>query len=347
MSQETVKGAIRIADVARHAKVGAGTVSRVLNGSQNVAPETRDRVLATISKLGYVPNLVARGLAANRTGVIAAIIPVIGYSQHSEVIQGMTEVLHEHGTTVMIGSSGYSQDTEEKIVATFLARRPDGFYVTGTWHSQKTRKLLSASSIPVVEGSNLTDDPIDTVVGYSNFAAARELTMMLMMRGYQRIAHVTVKRDLNDRIGDRLVGYRAACSDRENTRPTLVIECENSFTGGADAVAWALESSDPIDALFFATDVMAVGGLLECQRRGIAVPTQLAIAGFDDLPIASSVIPTLTTVHVDRVGMGRKIADVLLQRINGEPSPSNRIDVGFQIRERNSTLKPEASIINA
>jgi LacI family transcriptional regulator, gluconate utilization system Gnt-I transcriptional repressor len=343
LTQETVKGGnatIRIADVARHAKVGAGTVSRVLNGSQNVAAETRDRVLATIRELGYVPNLVARSLAANRTGVIAAIIPVIGYSQHSEVIQGMTEVLHEHGATVMIGSSGYSQDMEEKIVAAFLARRPDAFYVTGTWHTQRTRELLGASGIPVIEGSNLTDDPIDTVVGYSNFAAARELTLLLALRGYQRIAHVTVKRDLNDRIGDRLAGYRAACNEQQNAQPGLVIECENSFTGGADAIAWALESSNAIDALFFATDVMAVGSLLECQRRGIEVPNRLAIAGFDDLPIASSVIPTLTTVHVDRVGMGRKIAEALLQRINGEPPPSNRIDVGFQIRERDSTSIP-------
>jgi LacI family transcriptional regulator, gluconate utilization system Gnt-I transcriptional repressor len=331
------KSRIRLADVARHARVGAGTISRVINGSQNVAPETRDRVLASITELGYVPNLVARSLASKRTGVIAAIIPVIGYSQHSEIIQGMTGVLYENGATLMIGSTGYSQEIEETIVSAFLARRPDAFYITGVSHTEKTRELLAASGIPVIEGGNLTDSPIDTVVGYSNFVAAKELTNLLSCRGYKQIAHVTFKNDRNDRITDRMLGYRAACRERGHRQRKLIIECENSFEGGAEAVGWALKSPDSIDALFFANDVMAIGGILECQRRGVDIPGRIAIAGFDDLPLASSVIPTLTTVRIDRIGLGRKIAKLLLQRVNGEQVLSNKIDVGFEIIERNST----------
>jgi LacI family gluconate utilization system Gnt-I transcriptional repressor len=98
-----------------------------------------------------------------------------------------------------------------------------------------------------------------------------------------------------------------------------------------------MELGRPIDALQCGTDVLAVGAILECQRRGINVPGQLAISGFDDLPIASSIVPTLTTVKIDRIGLGRRVGRVLLQRLSGEPLPCKVIDVGFQIVERCST----------
>jgi LacI family gluconate utilization system Gnt-I transcriptional repressor len=183
---------VKISDVARHAKVGAGTVSRVLNGSKNVSTRTRDRVRASIDALGYVPNLVARGLAANRTGIIAAVVPALGYSQHAEVVQGIAEFLHEYDITLMIGHSGYDLDVEQEVVSAFLARRPDAFYITGIEHSDATRRLLKDSGVPVVEGGNLTDTPIDCVVGYSNFEAMRQLTHRLHARGHRHIAHVNI-----------------------------------------------------------------------------------------------------------------------------------------------------------
>ncbi|WP_331375254.1 LacI family DNA-binding transcriptional regulator [Sinorhizobium chiapasense] len=330
-------GAVRIADVARHADVGAGTVSRVLNGSPNVTAQTRERVMAAIQELGYVPNLVARGLAANRTGVVAAIIPVLGYAQHSEVIQGMLEGLKPYGITVMIGSSGYSEEGEERVVEAFLARRPDAIYVTGGRHSARTRELLKSSGIPVIEGSNLHDNPIDTVIGYSNFDAARKLTARLFASGRKHVAHVTFSTDPNDRIADRLEGYRAAC--RELGLPDdLFIETTNSFEGGAKALRTILDSWPEVDGIFFVTDVLAVGALHECQRRGIAVPEHFAICGFDDLPIAASVVPALTTARIGPVSMGRKIAEVILARIKGEADVDKRIDVGFQIIERESAV---------
>jgi LacI family transcriptional regulator, gluconate utilization system Gnt-I transcriptional repressor len=117
----------------------------------------------------------------------------------------------------------------------------------------------------------------------------------------------------------------------------LVFRCENSFLGGAEAVDRAMSLSDPIDLLLCSTDVMAVGAVFQCQRRGVSVPRQFAICGFDDLPIARSLTPALTTVSVDRVEMGRRAGQLLLQRIAGEAAPRNRIDVGFVICEREST----------
>ncbi|WP_427147209.1 LacI family DNA-binding transcriptional regulator [Rhizobium leguminosarum] len=327
---------VRLVDVAKRAKVGIGTVSRVLNRSTKVSDATRQKVLATIAELGYVPNLVARGLAGNRTGLIAAIIPVIGYTQHSEIIQGMTDVLHANDMNLMIGVSGYSDEVELQVVESFLARRPDAIYVTGVRHTEAVRSTLQQSGIPVVEGSNLTDRPIDAVVGYSNFNASVALTRLLIDRGYRRVWHVTVTKDFNDRIDDRLEGFRWMTSTGSEVEAD-VIRCENSFDGGAEAVRLALKSNIKVEALTFATDVMAVGGLLECQRRGINVPEELAIAGFDDLCLASSINPSLTTVKVDRVGLGRKAAEMIINLLQGNHHCSKIVDIGFQVVERDST----------
>lgn len=328
---------VKISDVARHAKVGAGTVSRVLNGGKNVSEQARLRVLAAIETLGYVPNLVARSLAANRTGIIAALVPSLGYSQHAEVAQGIMAYLHEHGTTLMIGHSGYDLEVEEEIVAAFLARRPDAFYLTGTEHSAATRRFLRTSGVPVVEGGNLTSRPIDCVVGYSNFDAIRQLTHRLHANGHRHIVHVTSSNEPNDRIRDRLGGYGAACAELGIAASRHVIGCPNTLAGGAEAVARALACGRPADALQCATDILAVGAILECQRRSIAVPGRLAISGFDDLPIAAAVVPKLTTVRIDRLGMGRRIGQVLLQRLEGETVKPKVIDVGFEVVVRDST----------
>ena len=332
---------IKIADVARHARVGAGTVSRVLNGAKNVSRHTRERVQASINALEYVPNLVARGLAANRTGIIAAVVPSLGYSLHAEIIEGVTEFLHDHGITLMIGHAGYDLDVEREIVSAFLARRPDAFYVTGIDHSEATRRLLKESGVPVVEGGNLTDTPIDCVVGYSNFEALRQLTHLLHKRGHKHIVHVNTGTEMTDRNRDRQRGYETAHAELKLSKRKRILAGVNSLEGGARAVAEVLALGRPVDALQCGTDVMAVGAVFECQRRGIAVPGQLAITGFDDLPIASAMVPPLTTVKIDRKGLGWRIGRVLLQRLSGEPLPSKVIDVGFQIVERAST-KPRA-----
>ncbi|MGO4486692.1 MULTISPECIES: LacI family DNA-binding transcriptional regulator [Rhizobium] len=327
---------VRLSDVAKRAEVGVGTVSRVLNDSPKVSAATRQKVLDTIAELSYVPNLVARGLAANRTGLIAAIIPGIGYTQHAEIIQGMTDVLQANDITLMIGSTGYSDEIELRVIKAFLARRPDAIYVTGVRHRDDIRRILEQSGIPVVEGSNLTDRPIDAVVGYSNFNASADLTKLLIARGYRRVWHVTVTKDLNDCIEDRLEGFRWVTSTRTEVEAD-VIRCENSFAGGAEAVRLALASNVKVQALTFATDVMAVGGLLECQRREINVPEQLGIAGFDDLTIAESTNPSLTTVKVDRVELGRKAAELIVNRLQSNHHCSKIVDVGFQLVERDST----------
>ncbi len=340
-TEEKLGNRVRLSDVAKRAEVGVGTVSRVLNRSAKVSAITRQKVLDAIAELGYTPNMVARSLAANRTGLIAAIIPEIGYTQHSEIILGMTNVLHTNGMNLIIDTCGYSDEGELQVIEAFLARRPDAIYVTGVRHTEAVRTILERSEIPVVEGGNLTDHPIDTVVGYSNFNASVELTRLLIDRGYRLIWHVTAYKDFNNGcIEDRLEGFRWATST-EGGLEVNVIRCENSFDGGAEAVRLVTASDVKVGALTFATDVMAVGGLLECQRRGIAVPERLGIAGFGDLTIARSINPALTTVKVDRLGLGRKAAEIIVSRLKGNGHSSRVVDVGFEVVERESTRRSD------
>src|SRR5262249_6494615 len=163
----------------------------------------------------------------------------------------------------------------------FLARRPDAFYVTGIDHSDATQRILRNSGVPIVEGGNLTDTPIDCVVGYSNFQAMRQLTYLMHERGHRHIVHVNTGSEMNDRNRDRQRGYEAACTELKLSKKKRVLTGINTLDGGAQAVAQVLALGRPVDALQCGTDVLAVGAILECQRRGIAVPEQLAITGFD------------------------------------------------------------------
>ena len=166
----------RLADVASAAGVSTMTVVRVLREPAKVALATRARVEQVIRDIGYVPDRIARGLASNRSGMIAAVIPVLTNSLIAEIMQGLTDTVVPQGFHLLLGASGFSSPEEESLVRAFLSRRVDAIYLSGVGHTAETVKMLQRAGIPVVEGGNLTDDPIDMVVGFSNVAASRAIT---------------------------------------------------------------------------------------------------------------------------------------------------------------------------
>jgi LacI family gluconate utilization system Gnt-I transcriptional repressor len=145
----------RLADVARDAGVSAMTVVRVLRDPGKVAKSTRERVAASLHKTKYTPDLVARALVSRRSGIVGAIVPTLANSLIAEVMQGMTAELASHEQQLIVGTSAYSARNEEDLVRSFLSRRVDAIYLTGTSHTHETVKLLKASGVPVVEGGNL------------------------------------------------------------------------------------------------------------------------------------------------------------------------------------------------
>ncbi len=341
MTKATTKSERRPAkmrDVAMRAGVSVITVSRALSQPEKLAAATRARVLQAVQELGFVPNTVAQSLSSNRTKMFAAIVPNIGNPIYARTIYAMGEVLLRHDLQIMLGNSGFLPAEEERILLPFLARRPEGIMLHNRQHTAVVRNMLRNSGIPVVETGDLDGSPMDMLVSYSNADAARAMTNHLLDRGYRQIGFVSTPVRTNNRHFLRRQGFFSALSARElAVNPRHILEVEFGLRSGAKALDTLLTRDPRIDAVFFASDVLAVGASLECLRRGWAVPDRIAIAGFDDQEIASEAIPRLTTIRVPREEIGHYAAEMLVGRLGGQKIEKRIVDVGFKLIVREST----------
>jgi LacI family transcriptional regulator, gluconate utilization system Gnt-I transcriptional repressor len=313
------------------------TVSRALHRPELLSKPMRDRVLDAVRTVGYTPDLVAQSLASNRTGIVAAVVPTLGNPLFSEMLDGIQEKIAPLGYHLILANSHYATDSEEALIAALLGRRPDGLILVGVAHTPGTRALLHAAALPVVELWDLTDDPIDMLVGFSNVRAARAMVEHLAATGRRNIVHVTGSAGDAARALGRRRGYEAAMKQLGLGEPwTLEVAGPSSYASGAEAIRMLYKDRRTFDAVFFSDDVMAAGAVLECQARGIAVPGQIGIAGFGDAELSARLCPALTTVRIDRGQIGRCAATLLALRMQGK-SPADRIiDVGFCVMKRES-----------
>ena len=325
-------------DIARHAGVSPMTVSRALRAPALVSDEMRRKVDAAVRRFGYLPNRIAGSLSSKRSNVVGLVVPSLRNSLYAAMIQAVSDVLRQNGLHLMIADSGHRLESEETLVAALLAQRVCGLILHNTTHTKHLRALVARTDVPVVETGNLPADPLDMAVSYSNFEAARAMTAHLVRLGYRKIGFVTLPVHDNDRSRERRRGYFAAL--RELGLPAdagLVLEAPGGFSEGAAALLRLLQSHPDTDAGFFAGDVLAVGALFECQRRGWAVPQRIAIASFDDLDLLRHAVPAVTTLHIPRQDIGRRSAELLVNRLHGARPERVRIDVGFEIVQREST----------
>lgn len=326
----------RMEDVARRAKVSAITVSRALRSPEKVSRETRERVQEAIAAIGYVQNSVAGSLASRRTNILAAIIPSISHAALENMVQGLSDGARENGLHLILGTSGDTLEGEQEAIAAILAQRPCGLCLHNTVHTAQAHRLLAGAGIPVVETGDLIAEPVEATVGFSNFAAAKAMTVHLGERDYRRIAFAGLPVASSVRSGQRQRGYFAGLRALGRARDAeLVMQVPSWTQGGGSALAELLQARPDIDAVFFSAGALAIGALLECHRRGWPVPGRVAIAGFDDNDIASQVTPRLTTVRVPRYDIGRKAAEYVVARLGGA-TPPTRLDVGFEIIQRES-----------
>jgi LacI family transcriptional regulator, gluconate utilization system Gnt-I transcriptional repressor len=317
--------------------VSTMTVTRVLHAPEKVTPATRERVQRIIEAVGYVPDLVARSLTSARTGVVAAVVPTLSNSLIAEVTQGMSQTFARHGRQLMIGASNFSAKTEEEIVRSFLARRADAIYLTGTSQTPETIRMLRAAGLPVVQGGNIPDIPIDMVAGTSNTVASRALVEGLIQRYGGEIGYIGHDPVDNDRARDRKLGYIAALEAAGvKLQSGWMIERPLSMAGGADGIMSLLAQQGRPRAVFCGTDVIATGAIFACLRAGLRVPDDIAIAGYDDLEIAGQMTPSLTTVRIPRFDIGVRAAEMIDLALAGERPAEPVADMGFQIMWRDS-----------
>lgn len=328
----------RMAEVAQCAGVTVMTVSRALRNPEKVASNTLKRIHEAIKQTGYVPNAIAGALSAGGgSKTITALIPTVQHAIFADMITGLSSAIGPEGYHLLLGETGYSRTEEDALIAAFLARRPEGVILTGVTRSSRSRELLVRTGVPVVETWELSNSPIDMVVGYSNLKAAYAMTEWLAGRGYKRIAFVSGPTRLNERARRREAGYRRALKDLD--LPVLDIISIGSpaaprFEDGATILPEVMALKP--DAIFFTSDIYAVGAIQGAKRLKISVPDRLGIAGFHDLPIASVITPTLTTVHVPSREIGYIAGRNILAKIRGEPAPELSA-IPFTIKAREST----------
>ncbi len=341
-------GSVTMAEVAARAGVTKMTVSRALNRPEKVNADTRARVSEAMAALGYVPNRLAGSLTAGTSGLVAAIVPTLRHSLFADTLEGLADVLAPAGLGLTVSASAYRSDVEEGQIRSILERRPDALVLTGLTHTAEARALLRSFAIPVVETWESAPEPIDMAVGYSNRDAAFAMTVELIRSGYRRIVFVNGPAEANERARLRADGFSAAIAEAGlEALPIHIVHDEAAILPetGAHAVR-ALRAADPaIDAVFFTSDVFAVGALLACRADGVPVPHALGIAGFHDLDIGRVVSPALSTVHVPALEIGRRAGAMILSRLAGKVPAERRLQLDFKIVARDSTRREERPAI--
>lgn len=305
-------------DVAALAGVGVMTVSRVLRTPEVVSPETRQRVEAAIRATGFVTNSAAASLRSGSAPVVAVIVPTLRTSIAVDTLDGLQSVLSASNHQMLVGCSNYDAQTEERLVRDALRWNPAGIVLSGISHTDETLNMIRNRSVPLAEVWSVTDAPRDVVVGISNIDASFAMTRSLIEWGYRRIAYAHIPRQNNERAQQRFDGYRLAMQAAGFTvEPGMHRVTENTYEAGARLVAEFRARYDDLDAVFFGSDVLAVGAVMECHRRGWKVPQDIAVAGYDNLDIAAATFPPLTTVSTQLFEVGKRAAELLVDRIYG------------------------------
>ncbi len=324
-----------MSDVARAAGVSPMSVSNAFKRPDIVLPETRDRILAVARQLGYVPNRIAGTLASGRSNIVAAVVPSIRNSSFARTVQGMSEFLAERGYQLLLAVADTPR-SELRTIEALLGRRPDGIVLTGNEHLPETVQLLGQAGVPLVESWILSEPILDMAVGFALDAAAHALGRLLVERGCRHIGFAGYAPAENPRFLQRQQGFQRALREA-GLRDDLLFHAEEmaGFAGGRMALD-ALRAREPrLDALFCVTDVFAVGALFECQRQGIAVPSDLAVVGYGDFEIAAEVTPGLTTVRTRGYEIGQAAARLIVDRAEGR-TPEPQVDVGYEVVIRQS-----------
>lgn len=326
---------VTLIDVARVAGVAPMTVSRALNRPELVRSDTQQKVLDAVRKTGYVPNLLAGGLASSKSRLVAILLPTIANSIFSDTVQALMDSLTSSNYQTLLGLTAYSPEREEALVEAILGRRPDGIVLAGTSHSQATIERLTKARIPVVEIWDLTDKPIDMVIGFSHEEVGRQVAKHLLAKGYRKFGIVSVDDPRGLRRCESL--KRELAKHRAGKPLFEVLPAPATLQAGREGLSRMLESGVP-EVVVCSSDTLAQGVLAEAASRRIEVPRDIAVMGFGDLSTAAHVYPSLSTVRVDGATIGKKAAEALLARFTGDALPADvRIDTGFTIVERQST----------
>jgi DNA-binding LacI/PurR family transcriptional regulator len=332
------------ADVARLAGVTQATVSFVLSGSQaiSVPPETRQRILDAVAKLGYRPNALARGLASGVSSLIAVTVPAIA-DFYSEVIQGIEDVARQHGYSVIISTTDDDPKQELANLDVFASRQVDGVIICGSrLKAQQINQLAQDHRLAVLTSKTSVTTGVVKIPGELGL---HMITEHLLGLGHRAIGHIGWYPAGEN---EREPGYARALNEhgiQPDSRWIAVAE-HCTFDEGERCLEDLVQNAPDITAITCYSDVLAVGALRAAKRLGYHVPTDLAIVGFDDIPAASLVDPSLTTVRVPRYRTGHLLMEVLLRVIEakGAYGETREVELELVVRESCGSRLPRRTV---
>lgn len=326
------KKRVTIQDIADKAKVSKSTVSRVLNDTTPVAPEKETAVLAAMAELDYQPNIFARGLASGQSMTVGALTQNIGSPFYDAIMGGIIQGFQGSDYSPIFADGQWQTDVEERVLQTLLGRQVDGLIVVGgTLGAEQLCKLQER--VPVLIVARDVPELRDYCIFADNYQAAYDATRFLIEAGHRRIAHISGIAEHQDSQQRRAAYVQALTDAGIRVNPDLIFEGNFRWQSGVLAVEGLLTRGQTFTAIFAANDQMAFGARLALFRRGIRVPDEVSLIGFDDQPDSAYMTPPLTTIRQPAVEMGETAARAMLQLLKEKPFERPRLATRLIVRE--------------
>jgi len=333
-----------IRDIAREAGVSVATISRVLNRQPHVAPETRAAVLRVVRERGFSQNPSARALSGAPTGLIGVTLPFIRASYFAPIAAALAEALHERDMRPILCPTLHQHDREVGLLERLMQGTTDGAVLILPTESNDELRELSDWGYPfVVLDPRVPLDPQIPTVSSANTAGAIDAMEHLLGLGHRRIAAITGPSGWCA-TEERLIGYRGALARAGiPLDPDLEVESNFEIGGGYTSGERLLDSPSPPTAIFAFNDNLAIGALQAARARGISVPAELSLVGFDDSEHAPLVTPPLTSVRQPLTEMGRMAVTLLLRLLAERGAETVKIELATILVVRGSTAAPRAA----
>jgi LacI family transcriptional regulator len=309
-----------------------------LNQPNVVKPEVRERISKAIRELAYVPSGAARALASRKTHTIGAIVPTIDNTIFSEAIQYLQSGLTQANYTLLLANSGYSLDEELREVNSLLSRGIDGIVLVGEMHHPKVYAAIEQQAIPYVNLWTYNPNSKYSCIGFDHLKAGKQLAKHLLSLGHKDFGIISGFQENNDRALLRFQGIQQTLKEVGLEIPySRVIECRFSVEQANKSLHELLDRHPEITAVNCGNDVLAIGALSAARERGIKVPKQLSITGFDNMEIVPFLSPALTTINSPSRRMGARAAEYILKQIQNKSLDIERIEFTAELIIRETT----------
>jgi LacI family transcriptional regulator len=343
MNNDKKTGSVTIVDVAREAGVSYSTVSRVVNNYEHVKPETREKVLNAMMRLGYVVNQQARSLRGGRSQVIGLLVPEVGNSYIGAIIRGIDAELAASQYDLMLYTTHRQKTKESTYVATITRGLADGLLLLLPTNVEAYMASLQRQQFAhVLIDYQHVDNDLTSTLQSTNWQGAFEATNYLINLGHRRIGYIVGLKEMQCSL-DRLAGYRAALEAHGiDYVPELVYMGDFFRTQGYEAARQFLALPHPPTAIFAANDTSAFGAIEAVRGEGLRVPDDISVIGFDNIPEAAQVHPGLTTVRQPLEEMGRLAVQILLNRLDDPDLPGERVELPTELVIRESCKPPKS-----